>query len=83
LQHDSFSPPDADRVVISVNPKAGAKSSHSRVEALVELLRGRGFRPLVYSDLDEVARQANQLHAEGRLRALVGVGGDGDCHRPA
>jgi len=69
--------PDADHVVISVNPIAGARSSQPRVDTLVELLRQQGFRPEVLTDLAEVADCANRLHAAGRLRTLVGVGGDG------
>ena len=70
-------PPHADQVVISVNPKAGAKSPLDRVQALAALLEKRNLTPHVLTDLDEVGTRANRLHAEGRLRALVGVGGDG------
>jgi diacylglycerol kinase (ATP) len=70
-------PPHADQVVISVNPKAGAKSSRDRVQALAALLEKEHLMPHVLTDLDEVGNRANRLHAEGRLRALVGVGGDG------
>jgi diacylglycerol kinase family enzyme len=67
----------ADRVLISVNPIAGAGSPHARVDVLVRLLQQEGFASEVFTDLGEAAGQANQWHAEGRLRALVGVGGDG------
>lgn len=78
MQHNSSGlPPSADRVVISVNPKAGARSSRDRVARLVELLDQQRIQATVLSSLDEVADLANQWHAEGRLRALVGVGGDG------
>ena len=70
-------PPDADRVLISVNPKAGPRSAQHRVERLVQLLGQRGFRIDVVGELDTVTEQANRWHAEGRLRAVVGVGGDG------
>ena len=70
-------PPNADQVVISVNPKAGARSPLGRVETLAELLKARNLTPHVLTDLDEVGACANRLFAEGRLRALVGVGGDG------
>ncbi|KKK88809.1 hypothetical protein LCGC14_2739420, partial [marine sediment metagenome] len=72
-----FLPADADQVVISVNPKAGARSSRQRVQRLVELLDAQGFKPRVLTDLDEVAIAANKSYVEGRLRALIGVGGDG------
>jgi diacylglycerol kinase family enzyme len=64
-------------VVVSLNPKAGRGSSARRADRLVELLRGHHFEVHVHTDLAEVAADANRLHAEGRLRALVGIGGDG------
>jgi len=70
-------PPAADHVLISVNPKAGRRSSPGRVDRLVARLGRRGFHVRVSTDLAEVAAEANRLHAQGQLRALVGVGGDG------
>jgi diacylglycerol kinase family enzyme len=70
-------PPTADRVVISVNPKAGAAASQQRIDHLVALLAGTGFQVEVFSDLDQAAGRAGVWHAQGRLRALIGVGGDG------
>ena len=70
-------PPAADRVLISVNPTAGSRSAQPRVDRLVQLLRQRGFQTEVLTELDTVAERANRWHNEGRLRALVGVGGDG------
>jgi len=76
-RNPSDSSPSADRVVVSVNPKAGARSSQDRVDRLAELLHQQGVQATVLTSLDEVAEQANRWHAEGKLRALVGVGGDG------
>jgi len=70
-------PPEADRVVVSLNPMAGASSASPRAERLAELLAEAGIRAEILTDLDEVGRLAGAWHAEGRLRALVGVGGDG------
>jgi diacylglycerol kinase (ATP) len=70
-------PLDADRVIVSVNPMAGATSAFGQVRRLVDLLGRQGFRPEVLTDLAEVGARANQWQSEGRLRALVGVGGDG------
>jgi diacylglycerol kinase family enzyme len=69
--------PEADRAVISVNPKAGARSPYARVERLARLLERAGLGVETFTDLDRVAQRANALHAERRLRALIGVGGDG------
>jgi diacylglycerol kinase (ATP) len=73
----SILPPTTNRVVIAINPKTGDQSAALRVEQLVELLRHHGFHVEPLSDLQEVADRANGWHAEGCLRALVGVGGDG------
>lgn len=70
-------PADADRVIIAVNPKAGARSSHDRVETVVQTLRERGMVPEVDTSLSAVTEAATRWLVEGRLRALVGVGGDG------
>ncbi len=68
---------EKEKIVISVNPIAGARSAQPRVERLVDLLGRQGFRLEVLTNLDQVAEQANRWHAEGCLKALVGVGGDG------
>lgn len=70
-------PPNADRVVISVSPMARSKSTRPRVDRLADLLAAEGMRTEVLTDLIEVSDLANRWHCEGRLRALVGVGGDG------
>ncbi|MDR1486076.1 MAG: hypothetical protein LBT09_14820 [Planctomycetaceae bacterium] len=64
-------------VIISVNPKAGRCSSVVRAEELLWRLNAKGFHAELLTDLDAVSAKANQFFAEGRLRALVGVGGDG------
>ncbi|MDR2170953.1 MAG: hypothetical protein LBP59_12490 [Planctomycetaceae bacterium] len=65
------------KVIISVNPKAGRCSSFFRAEELLFNLSGRGFDVELLTDLDEVSAKSNRFFSEGRLRALVGVGGDG------
>jgi len=70
-------PPDADHVLILVNPTAGRGSATGRVASLPALLQRRGLRVESFLDLAEVCQRANQVHRAGALRALVGVGGDG------
>jgi diacylglycerol kinase (ATP) len=70
-------PSDSQHVIISVNPTAGAIAADDRVSRLAELLDERGLQVAVLSDLNEVAVRCNALHKEGRLRTLIGVGGDG------
>jgi diacylglycerol kinase family enzyme len=48
-----------------------------RVEHLKNLLLDARLEVKVLTDLDEIAATANRWYAEGSLRALVGVGGDG------
>lgn len=68
-------------MIISVNPLAGPKSlAAPRAEGLAAALRGAGFQSEIFTDLDAAAAEAKRLHAEGRLRAWVGVGGDGTVH---
>ncbi len=69
--------PMPDQIIISVNPKAGRRSPMLRAEELQGRLREKGFKVELLTDLKEVAEKANRLHAEGRLRTLCGVGGDG------
>ena len=64
-------------VIVSVNPKAGAGSAEDRVAHLVQLLRQERLQVEVLSNLDEVAGEANRRFAQGCLRALIAVGGDG------
>ena len=77
MSDTSSLPASADHVLLSLNPKAGRRSAARRVDRLVELLRGKQYKVNRYTDLAEVSAEANRLHAERRLRALVGVGGDG------
>ncbi len=68
---------NSDRVLIAVNPKLGRKAARPGAERLAELLQQQGLRPEVETDLDRIIDAAQRYHTQGRLRALVGVGGDG------
>lgn len=75
MPESAFSLPEsANHVLISVNPTAGRRSVSSRVERLCACLRNAGFEVEAKTDLAEVADRANDLHRQGRLRALVGTG---------
>lgn len=65
------------QILISLNPKAGRRSSARRAEKLRALLTARGYRADLLTNLDEVEEKADALFRSGELRALVGVGGDG------
>lgn len=70
-------PLSGEHVIVSVNPKAGAGCSRSRAQQLVEILSEKGLKVRIETDLDRVENEACHLAKEGKLRALVGVGGDG------
>ncbi|MDA7977787.1 MAG: hypothetical protein MPJ50_03325 [Pirellulales bacterium] len=64
-------------VVIAVNPFAGAVSQSGDISDLQALLKAAGLFPEVMTDLKEISARAIELHCTDKLRALVGVGGDG------
>ncbi len=70
-------PDNADRVAMLVNPKAGPTAAMPRADRLAMLLREHGFQVEMFTDLAQATTLANRWHAEGTLRTLVGVGGDG------
>ncbi len=73
-------PDTADHVLVSINPKAGSGSRRQDVDKLVALLGGHGLRVEVSMEVDYVVERAERWLAEGRLRAVVGAGGDGTMH---
>jgi diacylglycerol kinase (ATP) len=70
-------PPEADRVLIVVNPKAGAGSGKAKVERLVASLARYRLKAELISELAAVEDRAAEAEASGRLRAVIGAGGDG------
>ena len=70
-------PSERNQIILSVNPKAGRRSSKAKADQLAEALRKGGMKVEILTDLATVARKANELHQAGQLRALIGLGGDG------
>lgn len=70
-------PSSRNHVILSLNPKAGRHSSRERAERLAEILSQAGLQVETQTDLATVAARANELHRTEKLRALIGVGGDG------
>ena len=68
---------DARRVLISVNPHAGAQNRQAVVAELAKQLIARGFEPTMFHEIDAVAEEARRLQSAGQLRAIVAAGGDG------
>ncbi len=75
-----FVPATADQILISVNPRAGRRGRGHRAQQVAQALTDRGWQVQVISPLDEIAETAARLHEQGRLRAVVGAGGDGTMH---
>jgi YegS/Rv2252/BmrU family lipid kinase len=69
--------PRARRILLAVNPRAGARAGDRHVQQLRGLLERQGYSVSVCQSLDQVTQQAHRLHADGQLRCLVAVGGDG------
>ena len=70
-------PEKARRVLVCVNPRAGASDRLTIVEALCLELAKRGFETTIHSDVLNLADEAKRLLAAGELRAVVAAGGDG------
>lgn len=76
MERDKLST-DSKLIVTLHNPVAGRRPSDRRVEALVRLLRDKGFSVEVSTNLSQAADLANREFQKGNLRCLLGAGGDG------
>lgn len=65
------------RVLISLNPNAGARSGQTRVDQVRDRLVDRGFQVETITDIDHLADEAAASLASGQLRAVISAGGDG------
>jgi diacylglycerol kinase family enzyme len=70
-------PASARRVLISLNPRAGARSGVPAVERLSQLLTVEGFQVETMTDIDELSRKSAEILHNGELRCVVSAGGDG------
>ncbi|HUG67792.1 MAG TPA: diacylglycerol kinase family protein [Pirellulaceae bacterium] len=70
-------PESARSVLISRNPKAGARSGLPTVERLSGLLAAQDFQVETLTDIDELSSKSAQLLRDGELRCVVSAGGDG------
>lgn len=68
---------NARDVMVSVNPRAGARSGEAVVEELVAKLERRGFHVEITSNIQHLGDQTAEKLAAGTLRAVVAAGGDG------
>jgi diacylglycerol kinase (ATP) len=68
---------DPRSIVISANPKSGARSGLESAHALRARLESAGFSAELFTDIEAMAHRSRQLHEQGSLRAVVAAGGDG------
>ena len=66
-----------DFVVIAANPRAGSQSRDRHLRELSGWLSAQGLTVEIVNELERAEMMAAKLHEQGRLRALVGAGGDG------
>ncbi|MEX2111883.1 MAG: diacylglycerol kinase family protein [Pirellulales bacterium] len=59
------------------NPKAGMGRCEAAIRQLVTCLEAVHLAPVRVGDLNQLTELAANTHAQGRLRAIVAVGGDG------
>lgn len=64
-------------IIISANPKSGARSGLGAAEALRVKLDAAGYSVELFTDIDAMTRRTEQLRGEGTLRTVVAAGGDG------
>jgi len=64
-------------ILISANPKSGARSGLASAHALRARLENAGFPTELFTDIDAMALRSRQLHEQGSLRTVVAAGGDG------
>jgi diacylglycerol kinase (ATP) len=64
-------------VLISMNPRAGARARHEQVDSIAAALRRADFQVHVTTNLDDLNGLAQEGLTSGTMRAVVAVGGDG------
>jgi diacylglycerol kinase (ATP) len=69
--------PAARFILISLNPQAGSGPSGELANKLAAILDDRGFQVVVETDIEQVQSIASQKQANGDLRTVISVGGDG------
>ena len=64
-------------IVISANPKSGARSGLWAAEALRVKLDAAGYSTELFTNVDAMAQRSRHLRDLGMLRTVVAAGGDG------
>jgi diacylglycerol kinase (ATP) len=67
----------ARRVLISMNPRAGARCRQPHIREIGNALERAGFDVRTTGDLTELAELSTQGCSDGDLRAVIAAGGDG------
>jgi diacylglycerol kinase (ATP) len=70
-------PPTARQVLLSVNPRAGARFRPELVEQVRAELESQGLTCEIFAGIDALRQRAAELHSSSELRAVIAAGGDG------
>lgn len=70
-------PRTARRVLLSVNPGAGARHRHDLIANLQEALTAQGLEVTIPENLDQLSQLASDPAVRAELRAVIAAGGDG------
>jgi diacylglycerol kinase (ATP) len=70
-------PMTARRVLLAVNPKAGRRTLHGRVQDMERAISAAGYDVQIIRELENLATASASSLASGDVRAVVAVGGDG------
>lgn len=65
------------RVLLSLNPRAGARFRPELVEQVQQELESHDLTCEVFTDIDHLRQRAEELTCTGELRAVIAAGGDG------
>jgi diacylglycerol kinase family enzyme len=67
----------AREILISMNPRAGSRSRHQHVAEIASGLEQAGFEVETTTDLQSLRDLATAGQKQGKLRAVLAIGGDG------
>ena len=68
---------DRRELLISMNPRAGWRTRHDLVDAIITALRSGGYQVRITTSLDELKDLVRAGLEANSLRAVIAIGGDG------
>jgi YegS/Rv2252/BmrU family lipid kinase len=77
IQAEASLPETATKVLVLLNPKAGARSGFALAHRLTESLTAIGFQTELMTEIGQMTESATAKMQQQTLRAVVAAGGDG------